>query len=1507
MARLVKDRIKQTTTTTGANNLALSGSVAGYQNFSVLGDGNTTFYCIEDANGTAFEVGIGTYTSNTLARTTILDSTNSGNAISLTSGTHDVFVTYPAGRAGFNDEGLSPTLTASGTVTAGKPVIQNTNGTVTQVGTTTIAAGLGTLSSTTVTNAEDNTVAMGETNQFVNVYRIANATNIYLTPNTISSTDLKTITKGTTVSFDAGYERICGIIYEPNQGKYVAISMDSNNYVTGTAVTFNGTGSSATLTLGTRTVLDSSAYGGTVANSQIAYDTTAQKIVLSYYAGNPFTLVVNLSGTTLTSGSRTAVPIAASYINSSSMKCAYSSTENRIIYLYATNEYGQPNDKKLYTTVGTVSGTSISFGATAIVSNQPTPYQNNAKDAEVGVDNNGVVVLSYLSSGLVLQSQAGTLSNTTITWGSPSQVSNITCLEANNTLGESSIRPISNGKMIVTRATKSDSPSNASQGIFCIITVSGTTVNNGSVQTFSSSATDFPNASTNTSQTQAVINFGYGSFNNIIFQESSQAGPSNLTPTNYLGIASNSATTTNPVQINVPGSINNAQTSLVVDKDYYVTDTGLIKERTTTTVTPDTNPTATTPVVETGSSVANERISISYEATSGYYLRSRRDLNTNYPVAESGTYSSSTKEITWSTAVVIKSESLRGNCVYNTTGGGYGHIAFTTRQSSNENPTVKLVTVSGGTLTIKGEEIVEQITSSGNSIQPVGISYDTSQDTIIAVFHRSSSNQTIKAYPMVVNGSANGYTYSSSNIATINDQSVSGIQTGSGRRHAVRFDPDTNRTIIIYTNENSTYLTYARVVSASGVSLTVGSQQASTLPNRGELANCYDTQNNKLIIVGNADQSGNDVKYIIATVTGGGTNTISFTSPAFLFSDTSTVSEYFGLEYDADVNQSYFVYYKGSNNTGLLMFSSDGSTITRNSDTTIYSTSYPKEFGNYSMVYAANKGVSASIGYDNTSMVNFNITLGSTSSTVVNGSVFAGTALSATALELKTFPASTIVGKASNSITKGKPVIVEADGDFAPVQIAGEAGGLQTATALPNQASSTPFKARVAHNWDDNETVAMYNNSNSSNYPVAVKVIIDGSYAITYGTPTVINSSTSPNNNKVIYHPPSGNYAFLYNNSSQNTYAKVGALAANGSWTFGTHVIATGYTCYEADMMYWEAGNKIVIGYQPASANGTYTLLMTVSGTSTSFSNETRNQNSNTEQDIELIPVNSTYYMLLARNSSNGDYETYMCSVSGSSIAYNKTNNVIANASNESSMEPRGAMINTDKVGVVYLSSASTAGQMHGVVGTVSGNTVTWGSEIDILLGQNIRQSGPGRLTFTSAANQGSSSKKEFMYTSTINHPSYKPVWIKINASNDTLALDSYEIYDTLGYQQSGAGDGGASNAFNNNTNSYIISTTYNTSSQNGVNASSVQVLRNSTIASNLTAENYIGIAQETVSTNEDVKVTTISGVDANQSSLTPAQTYYVQTDGTLSTTAGSPSVVAGTAIASTQLLVSRS
>tara|TARA_Y100000004_G_C8952642_1_gene429316 strand:- start:1511 stop:3619 length:2109 start_codon:yes stop_codon:yes gene_type:complete len=132
MAIVVKDRVKVTTSTTGTGTLTLGSAESGFQAFSVIGNGNQTYYAIKSDAG--FEVGIGTYTHSgtTLSRDTILESSNSGSAVSLT-GTSTVFTTYPAERSTFSDQGLAKTFTASGSITAGKPVILNTNGTVSQV------------------------------------------------------------------------------------------------------------------------------------------------------------------------------------------------------------------------------------------------------------------------------------------------------------------------------------------------------------------------------------------------------------------------------------------------------------------------------------------------------------------------------------------------------------------------------------------------------------------------------------------------------------------------------------------------------------------------------------------------------------------------------------------------------------------------------------------------------------------------------------------------------------------------------------------------------------------------------------------------------------------------------------------------------------------------------------------------------------------------------------------------------------------------------------------------------------------------------------------------------------------------------------------------------------------------------------------------------------------------------------------------------------------------------
>lgn len=101
MALVLKDRVKETTTTTGTGTITLAGAVSGFQSFSVIGNGNTTYYTITSSTGADWEVGIGTYTSSgtTLSRDSILESSNSGNAVNFSSGTKTVFCTYAAEKA----------------------------------------------------------------------------------------------------------------------------------------------------------------------------------------------------------------------------------------------------------------------------------------------------------------------------------------------------------------------------------------------------------------------------------------------------------------------------------------------------------------------------------------------------------------------------------------------------------------------------------------------------------------------------------------------------------------------------------------------------------------------------------------------------------------------------------------------------------------------------------------------------------------------------------------------------------------------------------------------------------------------------------------------------------------------------------------------------------------------------------------------------------------------------------------------------------------------------------------------------------------------------------------------------------------------------------------------------------------------------------------------------------------------------------------------------------------
>jgi len=130
MALVLADRVKETTTVTGTGVATLLGAATGFQSFAVVGNTNTTYYTIAGQTGNEWEVGIGTYATSgtTLTRTTILanSSATQPSALSFSSGTKDVFITYPAGRSVSGGEGYTEndtTIDVSSTINTGRNAV----------------------------------------------------------------------------------------------------------------------------------------------------------------------------------------------------------------------------------------------------------------------------------------------------------------------------------------------------------------------------------------------------------------------------------------------------------------------------------------------------------------------------------------------------------------------------------------------------------------------------------------------------------------------------------------------------------------------------------------------------------------------------------------------------------------------------------------------------------------------------------------------------------------------------------------------------------------------------------------------------------------------------------------------------------------------------------------------------------------------------------------------------------------------------------------------------------------------------------------------------------------------------------------------------------------------------------------------------------------------------------------------------------------------------------------
>jgi len=465
---------------------------------------------------------------------------------------------------------------------------------------------------------------------------------------------------------------------------------------------------------------------------------------------------------------------------------------------------------------------------------------------------------------------------------------------------------------------------------------------------------------------------------------------------------------------------------------------------------------------------------------------------------------------------------------------------------------------------------------------------------------------------------------------------------------------------------------------------------------------------------------------------------------------------------------------------------------------------------------------------------------------------------------------------ASGALANGDLVVVNADGTVSVV--AGSSTPQAIGTAVVFESASSEYTSAV---YDSNaqKVVIAYRDVGNSSYGTAIVGTVSGT-SISFGTAVVFESANSgfisatydANAQKVVI-------AYRdYGNSSYGT-AIVGTVSGT-SISFGTAVVFESATSTYMSATYDSNAQKVVIAYQD-SGNSSYgtAIVGTVSGTSISFGTAVVFESGNSEYISATYDANAQKVVITYRDVGNSSYGTAIVgTVSGTSISFG-TAVVFESAS--SSYISATYDSNAQKVVIAYR-DVDNSNYGTAIVGTVSGTSISFGTAV----------------VFKSASSS--------FISATYDSNTQKVVIAYRDSSNSSYGTA------TVGTVSGTSISFGTAVVFESASSSYI-SATYDSNAQKVViayrdvdnsNYGTSVVFQNASFSTNLTATNYIGISDAIYSDTATATIQTVGSVDDAQSSLTAGTAYYVQIDGTLATTAATISVLAGTALSATKLII---
>ena len=459
--------------------------------------------------------------------------------------------------------------------------------------------------------------------------------------------------------------------------------------------------------------------------------------------------------------------------------------------------------------------------------------------------------------------------------------------------------------------------------------------------------------------------------------------------------------------------------------------------------------------------------------------------------------------------------------------------------------------------------------------------------------------------------------------------------------------------------------------------------------------------------------------------------------------------------------------------------------------------------------------------------------------------------------------------KASGAITAGKPCIVEADGDVA--QVTGTSASAGTSTVFHDASTGS---IDVAYDSAAQKIVVFYQDIANSSYGTAQVGTVSGT-SISFGTAVVFESANTTDL-AATFDSNAGKVVVAYGESSTSGKCAIGTVSGT-SISFGTPVTFESARIDSTAIAFDSDENRIVIAYKDrGNSNQGTAIAGSVSGTSISFGSASVFQSGTVTGGYGATYDATAQKVVIGfRHDSKG--KAIVVDVNDTTLTYGTavtftTNNAVDINSAHDSTSGKNVFVfrditDTDGKAVVGTVTASDNSISFGTVQTFKDNAVD-----------------DPRVMYDSSSNNFF-----ILYEDTSGTTKLSFLTATLSGTTLTFAA-SIDIVSEAGELLRLAYDANAAK--------YVAVYSASTDSDKGKYA----VLTNA--STNLTSENYIGIAEYAAADTETATVLIKGGVSTTQSSLTPGQTYFVQTDGTIATSAGTPSVTAGIAVTSTKLIV---